>query len=187
MTYNIFSTIFCFDFHPSIAILQQFSASLFPSSHFHSIFPPYLSSSIFLTSRCLTYFLRLLQCSSPLYSEDTHIDTQRFSITPCLDPPTGSAVPGKRDSTGGLSGLLYRLNTGESHSNKSGQWGELCLNPPGSLLVFLMAAANAAALRWADLEQITKCFNIRQTFLHLFTLQQCVSEDHFQHLTHTTS
>lgn len=61
-------------------------------------FLPLFSSAMFLASRCLTYFLRLLQCSPPLYHENTHPHTllnHPPTSTPIPAPPP---VPGKQDS-----------------------------------------------------------------------------------------
>lgn len=49
---------------------------------------PLSSSAMFLASRCLTYFLRLLQCSPPLYRENTHIHSEVLN-----HPPTSTPVP----------------------------------------------------------------------------------------------
>lgn len=61
---------------------------LFLFSPLFSISTLYLffSSAMFLTSWCLTYFLRLLQYSPPLYHESTHIHTHWGSQTPSTLP-----------------------------------------------------------------------------------------------------
>lgn len=82
---NDYFSIFPFNDHLSYFshIVQQCAQTLHPSTRFLSIFSPYRSSSIFLTSRCLTYFLRLLQCSSPLYREKhTHRHAEALNHPP---------------------------------------------------------------------------------------------------------
>lgn len=57
---------------------------------------------MFLARRCLTYFLRLLQCSPPLYREKkthTHTRTQRF----LNHSPTSTPVPPPLSQVGGIA------------------------------------------------------------------------------------
>lgn len=76
----------------------------------------FLLRYVSLTSRCLTYFLRLLQCSLPLYHENTH--TLRFSITllPQLPPvPAPSLSRGSRIAPAGPAQDAPLLD--EQHEN----------------------------------------------------------------------
>lgn len=86
---------------PSMLVL---SSPLFSISTLYLFF----SSAMFLTSWCLTYFLRLLQYSPPLYHESTHIHTHTEVLKHPLHSPTPGInphppIPVKRDSTSGTS------------------------------------------------------------------------------------
>lgn len=93
-----------------------------------SISLPLFSSAMFLASRCLTYFLRLLQCSPPSVSWK-HTHTHWGSQSPSyLYPHTSPSVPGNQDSTSGTcSGCsLIGWAPENLHMDKSGQRGEFC-------------------------------------------------------------
>lgn len=116
---------------PLLLFLHSFL--LTPPFPLHLFSLPLFSSAMFLASRCLTYFLRLLQCSPPLYHENTL--TVKFSITllplpsyqPPPPPPTPS-VPGKQDRTSGTCSGCSLIGWAPESLNmyKSGQRGEFC-------------------------------------------------------------
>lgn len=84
------SGLFCFSFISSSVFSYPPHPFISSPTLYSFLLHLFFSSAMFLATRCLTYFLRLLQCSPPLYRENTLTYTLRFSVTllPLYLPPS---------------------------------------------------------------------------------------------------